>query len=151
MQETFRLEVAAPERLLVNEAVTQATIPGEQGYMGILPGHAALLSELGIGELSYTLLSGDRHILVVAGGYAEISGNHVRVLALNAERSSEIDVKRAEAALRRATERIANPLPGIDIARALNAAKRAQARLEAAKYAGGIADYRGTPGPGLRE
>lgn len=149
--ETFRLEVASPERMLVNEAVTEATIPGEQGYMGILPGHAPLLSELGIGELSYKLLSGQTHVLAVVGGYLEISGNHVRVLAHGAEKAAEIDVKRATEALRRATEKIVNPLPGVDIAEALNAAKRAQARLEAAKYAGGLADYRGVAGPGLEK
>jgi F-type H+-transporting ATPase subunit epsilon len=71
------------------------------------------------------------------------------VAALNAEYANEIDVARAEAALRRATERVANPLPGIDVARALNAMKRAQARLDAAKAA--PSDYRGMPGPGLNQ
>ncbi len=75
--ETFRLEIAAPERMLVNEAVTEASIPGEQGVLGILPGHAPLLSELGSGELSYTMLNGQRHFMAVQGGYIEISGNHV--------------------------------------------------------------------------
>jgi F-type H+-transporting ATPase subunit epsilon len=149
MAETFRLEIASPERMLVNEAVTEATIPGEQGMLGILPGHAPLLSELGIGDLTYTLLSGQRHFLAVEGGYVEISGNHVRVAARNAEFANEIDVARAEQALKRATERIANPLPGVDIAKALNAAKRAQARLNAAKAA--PSNYMGMPGPGLNQ
>jgi F-type H+-transporting ATPase subunit epsilon len=150
--ETFRLEIASPERLLVNEAVTGATIPGEQGVLGILPGHAPLLSELGIGELSYTLTSGRTHSMAVQGGYLEVSGNHVRVLAHGAEHPSEIDIARAELALKRATERIANPLPGVDVARALNAMKRAQARLAAAKGVGpGSAGFVGMPGPGLNE
>ena len=140
MADTFRLEIASPLRLLVDEAVTEATIPGEQGMLGILPGHAPLLSELGTGELRYTLTNGQRHFMAVHGGYLEISGNTARV---------EIDVARAEAALRRATERVANPLPGIDVARALNAMKRAQARLDAAKAA--PSDYRGMPGPGLNQ
>ena len=145
MAETFRLEIASPERMLVNEAVTDATIPGEQGMLGILPGHAPLLSELGRGELTYTLLNGQRHFMAVQGGYLEISGNHVRVAAHNAEYANEIDVARAETALKR----VANPLPGMDVARALNAMKRAQARLNAAKAA--PSNYRGMQGPGLKE
>ena len=149
MADTFRLEIASPERLLVNEAVTDATIPGEQGMLGILPGHAPLLSELGTGELTYTLLNGQRHFMAVQGGYVEISGNHVRVAAHNAEYANEIDIARAEMALKRATDRVANPLPGVDVAKALNAMKRAQARLNAAKAA--PSNYRGMPGPGLKE
>jgi F-type H+-transporting ATPase subunit epsilon len=149
MAETFRLEIASPERLLVNEAVTEATVPGEQGMLGILPGHAPLLSELGTGELSYTLVNGQRHFMAVQGGYLEISGNHARVAARNAEFANEIDVARAEKALKRATERLANPLPGVDVAKALNAMKRAQARLDAAKAA--PSNYRGMPGPGLNQ
>jgi F-type H+-transporting ATPase subunit epsilon len=147
--ETFRLEIASPERMLVNEAVTEATLPGEQGVLGILPGHAPLLSELGAGELNYTLVNGQRHFMAVQGGYIEISGNHVRVAASSAEYANEIDKARAETALKRATERVANPLPGIDIGRALNAMKCAQARLDAAKAA--PSNYRGMPGPGLKE
>jgi F-type H+-transporting ATPase subunit epsilon len=113
--ETFRLEIASPERMLVNEAVTEATLPGEQGVLGILPGHAPLLSELGTGELNYTLVNGQRHFMAVQGGYIEISGNHVRVAASSAEYANEIDKARAETALKRATERVANPLPGVDI------------------------------------
>ena len=65
--ETFRLEIASPERMLVNEAVTETSIPGEQGILGILPGHAPLLSELGTGDLSYTLLNGQKHFIGGAG------------------------------------------------------------------------------------
>ena len=49
MADTFELEIATPERQLVREQAVRAQIPGKDGYMGILPGHAALLSELGIG------------------------------------------------------------------------------------------------------
>ena len=133
MAETFRLEIASPERMLVNEAVTEASIPGEQGILGILPGHAPLLSELGTGELNYTLLNGQRHFMAVQGGYVEISGNHVRVAASNAEYANEIDIARAEQALKRATDRVANPLPGVDVAKAAPS------------------NYRGMAGPGLKE
>ncbi len=85
MAETFLLEVATPESLLVREHVTEAQIPAEGGYVGILPGHAALLSELGEGKLSYTA-EGRHRALTVKGGWVEVSGDHVRVLADAAER-----------------------------------------------------------------
>ena len=130
----IRLEIATPERLLINEQVAEATIPGEEGYLGVLPGHAPLLGELGRGELGYVLPGGEKRYVAVHGGYLEVFGSHIRVLADKAEHANEIDVARAERALKRAMERIAKA-EGVDIARALNAMKRAKARLEAAKYA----------------
>ncbi len=132
MADTFVLEVATPERLLIREDVTEAQIPCASGMIGVLPHHAALLSELGTGELSYSA-SGGRRTLFLSGGWVQILNNHVRVIAERAEHANEIDVARAQAAVKRANERIVNPAPGIDIARALNAAKRAEARLAAAK------------------
>ena len=137
MANTFRIEIATPERLLVNESVTEATIPGEQGYLGILPGHAPLLSELGIGELSYTLVNGQRRHLAIRSGWVEVANDHVRVVAEGAEHASEIDAARAEASLKRAAERLSKPGSELDIARALNAMKRAQARLAASKSGSG--------------
>ncbi len=136
MAATFKLEIATPERELVHETVTEAYVPGEQGYIGILPGHAPLLSELGAGELSYTLASGHKHTVGVYGGFLEIHPNGARVLARQAEHPNEIDAARAEKALNRANERVMNPAPGVDIARALNSARRARARLDLMKYAG---------------
>jgi F-type H+-transporting ATPase subunit epsilon len=130
---TFTLEVATPERLVIREEVSEAQIPAANGMIGILPDHAALLSELGIGELSY-LQEGDRNTMIVADGWVEVRDNHVRVLAGRAERADEIDVARAQAALKRAEERLAKAAGGdVDIARALNSLKRAQARLAARK------------------
>ncbi|MCL6506534.1 MAG: hypothetical protein K6T59_05880 [Bryobacteraceae bacterium] len=71
--------------------------------------------------------------MAVNGGWVEVLGSHVRVLADTAEHADEIDVQRAEAALRRANERLLHPVPGLDVARALNALRRAQARLETAR------------------
>lgn len=132
----FKLEIATPEREIVHENVTMASIPGEQGYLGILPGHAPLLSELGYGELTYTLVNGQKRTIGVHGGYCEVYPGGVRVLAKQAEHPNEIDAKRAELALKRANDRLLNPAPGVDIARALNAARRAKARMELSKYAG---------------
>ena len=79
-----RFPDATPERLVVSQAVDSAQIPGKDGYMGILPGHAALLSELGHGTLSFTD-GGKTESLTVSGGYVEVRDDHVRVLADKAE------------------------------------------------------------------
>ena len=80
MADTFLLEVATPERLWVREYVREAQIPCRNGYIGVLPGHAALLSELGSGQLTY---SGDKGSggLRISGGWVEVLDDHVRVLA----------------------------------------------------------------------
>ncbi len=84
MADTFLLEVATPERLLIREQVSEAQIPAANGYVGILPGHAALLSELGSGELSYKT-DGRKRAITVEGGWLEVSNDHVRVLATTAK------------------------------------------------------------------
>lgn len=129
---TFLLEVATPEKLVVRNDASEAQIPGAEGMLGILPGHAPLISEIEAGELSYTM-DGQRHILAIAQGWVEISGNKVRVLVDACEAPDQIDVARAEIALKRANERLLSPKQDLDLARALNAAKRAQARLAVAK------------------
>lgn len=133
MAATFELEIATPDRLLIKQPVSEAQIPAANGYIGVLPEHAPLISELGSGELSY-LSDGRRQTLAIDGGWVEVLPTHVRVLANHAERANEVDVERAQKALKRAEERLANPGQNIDIARALNAMKRAQARLAAAAH-----------------
>lgn len=128
MATTFELEVATPERLLVKEQVTEAQIPAANGMIGVLPGHAPLLSELGIGELTY-VVDGRTVDLAIAGGVLEVLPDHVRVLALSAERPDEIDARRADEAMKRAMERVASPKENIDVARALAALRRAETRL----------------------
>ena len=100
--------------------------------MGILPGHAPLLGELGIGHLTY--VSGRRRrTLAVHSGFVEVLDDHVRVLADAAERAEELDIERARAALRRAREAVLNPAPGRDSREALAELERAQARVEVAE------------------
>jgi F-type H+-transporting ATPase subunit epsilon len=129
---TFLLEVATPEKLVVRNDASEAQIPGAEGMLGIMPGHAPLISEIEAGELSYTM-DGKRHLLAIAKGWVEISGNKVRVLVDSCEAPDQIDSKRAEEALKRANERLLSPKQDLDLARALNAAKRAQARLAVAR------------------
>jgi F-type H+-transporting ATPase subunit epsilon len=78
------LEIATPDKLLVNEKVSQVEVPGKDGYMGILPGHAALISELKEGTLKYTA-DGKLSQLNITGGFVEIRDDKVRVLADSAK------------------------------------------------------------------
>ena len=129
MADTFDLEVATPERLVFREAANEAQIPCKNGYIGVLPGHAPLLSELGIGYASY-MAGGRKSYFAVHGGFVEVLPDKVRVLAETVEKAEEIDVKRAETALHRAQEQLAVPHVEMDPALALSAMFRAQARLD---------------------
>jgi F-type H+-transporting ATPase subunit epsilon len=84
MADTFHLRVATPEKLVVDKDVTAAEVPGKDGYMGILPDHAPLLSALGAGELTYTV-GGAKSTLKIDGGFVEVFENTVSVLADNAD------------------------------------------------------------------
>ncbi len=128
MADVLHLEVATPERELVREDVDEVQIPAKNGYVGILPGHAALLGQLGTGFLSYSV-GGRRRYLSLSCGFLEVKDDHVRVLADTAELAEEIDVERARRALERAQQLLASPAVGDDPAAALAAVMRAQARL----------------------
>jgi F-type H+-transporting ATPase subunit epsilon len=135
MAETFELEIATPERSIVREQAVRAQIPGKDGYYGILPDHAAMVSELGIGTLTYATSSGGSYVVAIHRGFVEVVDNHVRVLADIAEPGVEIDVDRAQRALERSSLELVNPSEGSDPASALAAVLRAEARIEAAKKA----------------
>ena len=128
----IRLEIVTPEKLVAHDAVSEVTLPGKNGYLGVLPGHAPLLTELAPGELEYTS-GGSHHNLVVDWGFAEVLGDRVIVLVQSAERPEEIDVERAEKAKARAEDRLKRfDDPEIDRERARVALSRALARLETA-------------------
>ncbi len=129
--EGFTLEVATPERLIVKESVSEAQIPGLDGYMGVLPGHAPLISELANGVLSYTSGGGTRY-LSIHGGFVEILPDKVRVLADSAEKKEEIDLKGAQEDLKRAYEALEDPPVDLDPASALAEMQRAQSRVDTA-------------------
>lgn len=131
MADGLALEVVTPERLLVREDVSAVQVPAKNGYLGILPGHAPLLAELGTGFMNYEV-GGRRWYLAVHGGFLEVLGNQLRVLANQAERAEEIDVARAEAELKSAQEKVFNPSLGVDPAFALAEMASAQARVDAA-------------------
>jgi F-type H+-transporting ATPase subunit epsilon len=132
MPETFQLEIVTPVRLLVNDTAEEAQIPGLSGYLGILPGHAPLLTELAVGVITYKS-NGTTHALSVAWGFAEVLPDKVTILAETAERPQEIDVERAEKAKGRAEERLKSSDPDVDYTRAEDARQRAETRLNVAK------------------
>jgi len=97
MPQELQLEVVTPERRVLNEAVDMVTVPGLGGELGILPGHAAMISQLQTGVLSYTK-AGVLSQLHVSGGFIEVRNDRVSVLAEVAERPEEIDAARARLA-----------------------------------------------------
>ncbi|MZP30775.1 F0F1 ATP synthase subunit epsilon [Heliobacterium undosum] len=134
-EKTYLLEVVTPERVVVNEEVEFTSAPGIEGSLGILADHAPMLTALTIGLLEYTK-GGQSRKLTITGGFLEVADNKVTVLANAAEQLVEIDISRAEAARRRAQERIEKAQVGnadVDLMRAEMALKRALLRLEAAK------------------
>jgi F-type H+-transporting ATPase subunit epsilon len=128
-----RLEFVTPERVIVHDDVDEVEIPGEDGYLGVLPGHEPLLTTLRPGELWYRKGS-DKTYAFVAGGFAEVLPDRVAVLAQVAERAEEIDTQRAEAAKRRAEERLTKPSSDFDFARARVALIKALARLQVSRH-----------------
>lgn len=132
----IQLEIVTPDRQVVHDSVDSVTIPGKGGYLGILPGHAPLLSELKVGEVIYTR-GETKHYLAVSWGFAEVLPDRVILLVGTAERAEEIDLARAEQALGRAEERLKKFTdPTIDAERAREAYERARARLQAARRTG---------------
>src|SRR5439155_3606259 len=100
------LTIVTPERAVVHEEVGELQIPGAEGYLGVLPGHAPLFSELKVGEVGYR--KGSRwSFLSIAWGFVEVLPDRVRILAETAERAHEIDTVRAIRAKERAEQRIA--------------------------------------------
>ena len=129
----LKLDVAVPERLMLSEEVEEVQVPGADGYLGILPDHAPLMTQLGSGALSYKT-AGQTRYMALTGGVMEVLPDHVRVLADTAEWADEVDIKRAEESRRRANDMLQrHKLLKIDAERATRAIRRAEARLEATK------------------
>jgi F-type H+-transporting ATPase subunit epsilon len=127
LPDALTLEVVAPDRAVVKETVAEVQLPGREGYLGILPGHTPLLTELSTGVLSYRQGAETKRI-VVSGGFAEVLPDRVTVLAESAERAEEIDAARARTELTAAERQMTGP----DWEAALQTIARARARLEVA-------------------
>jgi F-type H+-transporting ATPase subunit epsilon len=106
MADKIELDIVTPERRVLSREVDSVILPGELGYLGVLPGHAPLLTRLMVGELTFET-DGKTHCMAVCGGYAEVLGHRVRVLADTCELSHEIDLARAERSKERAERELA--------------------------------------------
>jgi F-type H+-transporting ATPase subunit epsilon len=136
LPDSIELIIVTPERQLLRESVVEVSLPGANGCLGILPGHAPLITELGIGEMTYqTKGGGEAGPLAIMSGFAEVLGDRVTVLAETAERPEEIDVSRAEQAKKRAEERIAAAAsdPNVDWGRAAIALQRSLIRIQVSR------------------
>jgi F-type H+-transporting ATPase subunit epsilon len=132
MAETFQLEIVTPEKMVVKDVAEEMQIPGKNGYLGILPGHAPLITELAVGEISYRK-GGQTYYLSVAWGFAEVLQDKVTILAETAEKPQEINVKRAQESKQKAEEALKTGKTEDDFTRAEDALKRAETRLEVAE------------------
>lgn len=133
LPEKIHLEIVTPEKQLFTGAVDSVEIPATTGYMGILPGHAPLLAELGIGEISYSI--GDKtEYMFCSWGFVEVLPDRVVLLAQTAELASDIDIKRAEESKARAEKILASKDPNMDFGRAELALLRAISRINAVKH-----------------
>ncbi len=133
LPDKIHLEVVTPEKQLFSGPVDSVTVPCTTGYLGVLPGHAPLLAELGIGEISCKI--GERtDYLFCSWGFIEVLPDRVVILAQTAEMASDIDIKRAEEAKARAEKLLSSKDPNVDFGRAELALLRSISRLDAAKH-----------------
>ncbi|MGA2419079.1 MAG: F0F1 ATP synthase subunit epsilon [Candidatus Acidiferrum sp.] len=140
LPDAIELIIVTPVRELLRESVVEVQLPGADGYLGVLPGAAPLITELGIGELTFHSKTGGAASdpIAIVRGFAEVLPDRVTVLAETAELASEIDVARAEAALKRAQERMASNAPDLDWDRATAALQRALIRIQVARRHRGV-------------
>ena len=125
----MHLEIITAERQVYSDEVDMVIAPGFDGQLGILPMHAPLMTMLKPGELTVRK-DGENMYVAVSGGFMEVLGNRVSVLADACERADEIDEQRAEQAVQRAQERLANRGSDMELERAVSALRRAQVRVD---------------------
>jgi F-type H+-transporting ATPase subunit epsilon len=130
--DSFQLEIVTPDKMVVRDNAESIQIPGLDGYLGILPGHAPLITELGAGEIAYRA-DGQSHRFCVAWGFAEVLQDRVTVLAETVEPVGEIDVPRAQRALALAEESLKSAQTEDDFANATAKIRVAQARIDVAQ------------------
>src|SRR3984957_17779221 len=135
MADTLHLQIITPDKLLVREDADSVQIPGKGGYLGILPGHAPLITELMIGEISFSK-GGTTQYFAVSWGFAEVLPDKVTILADTAERAEDINVTRAQEAKARAEQELKAAGPELDYDAVNFALRRAEVRLEVAAHAG---------------
>jgi F-type H+-transporting ATPase subunit epsilon len=131
----IRLQIVTPDREIADTEVNEVTIPGKEGYLGVLPGHAPLLTELQPGTLEYRQ-NGNKRYVAIHWGFAEVLSDRVIVLAEIAERAEDIDIERAETKRKRVEEYLkSHTEPDPEIEKARDDLRRAICRLETARHA----------------
>ena len=143
---SIELLIVTPDKMLVREQVDEVEIPGTEGYFGVLPGHTPMLASLAIGEMWYRQ-GQEKTYLSLANGFCEVLPDRVTILATLAERAEDIDVARAEEAKRRAEARLQNAKE-VDYERARAALVKSLARLQVAsrsQFAGRVGRQRMPP------
>ena len=134
MASQLTLSIVTPERELVRVQADEVELPGTEGYFGVLPGHTPLLATLTVGRLTYRV-GQERHVLAIATGLAEVLPDRVTVLSQIAELPEDIDVARAEESRKRAEARLGTKGEDLDYERARNALDKAILRLQVASRA----------------
>jgi F-type H+-transporting ATPase subunit epsilon len=127
----LELQIATPDRMIIQDHVDEVEIPGSGGYFGVLPGHTPLLASLMVGELWYRK-GHEKYYLSIAFGFAEVLPDRVTILAKLAERGEDVDARRAEEARKRAEQRLAQPRAEVDYERARVALMKSMIRLQVA-------------------
>jgi len=129
----IQLQIVTPEREVAEEEVDEVQIPGKEGYLGVLPGHAPLLTELQSGTLEYRQ-NASRRFVAIHWGFAEVLPDRVIVLAENAERAEDIDIEQAERDRQQAEEYLkAHSASDVDTGKIRDDLRRAVCRLETAR------------------
>ena len=123
------LEVVTPERRVLADEVDEVVLPSTEGYLGVLPGHAPLLAMLDVGEVSYRTGT-ERRSMAVTGGFAEVLGGSVSILAKTSELAGEIDIDRARRAKERAESELKKDLSEQQMRHAEVKLKRALCRIQ---------------------
>jgi F-type H+-transporting ATPase subunit epsilon len=129
---TFRLEIVTPDRVVLDAQVRSVRLPGTQGSFGVLANHAPLITSLTTGPIKVEHENGDIEFIAASGGFADVQGDRVTVIADAAERSADIDVSRVEEAIRRAQAMLAEGGSETYV-RAQEALRRAMNRLRVAQ------------------
>lgn len=135
MPRDFHLSVVAPDRSVVEEVVQSLVAPGSEGYFGIYAGHVPLVASLVPGLLEYADNAGTRHYVYVGGGFAEVTGEKVTILADEAQKAREIDVAEAEARLEAARRALRGEESNVPAENAVQEVERAMSRIRAARSA----------------
>jgi len=134
MDTNLKFEIVTPYGLILSEDVDEVACTGSEGDFGVLPGHVPFFTTLKIGMLSYKKGNATKYVFV-NWGYAEVGPDRVMILADSAEKSEDIDVERAKAAMKRAEERL-KKVEEFDFARSTSSLERAVSRIQVAERKG---------------